>query len=527
MAADPLRLEVFHHLFAAAAEEMGASLMRSAFSPNIKERRDFSCALFDGGGEMVAQAAHLPVHLGSAPPSLAAARAAIDMGPGDVVLLNDPYQGGTHLPDITLVSGVFLAGRSSPDFFVLNRAHHADVGGATPGSMAPALDVHGEGLRIPPVRLVRSGEVDGEVLALLVANMRVPAEREGDLLAQWAACRVGQQRLAEMVSEHGRGAVIRQGALLRDWTADLMLSLLATLPRGSFTFEDSLEWPGPEGEDVRLHLCLKIDRDGLVFDFTESDPAVAGPVNTVRAVAVSAVFYVLRSLLPSGTPTNEGVLRHVEVRTRPGSVCDATYPSPVAAGNVETSQRLVDVCLGALAQAIPDRIPAASAGTMSNLTFGGSGGEFAYYETIAGGAGGGPVGPGAHALQTHMTNTRNTPIEALENELPVRVLVTDVRRGTGGAGRSPGGDGLRKRLRFLKPARVSFIAERQAEGPWGLAGGRPGEPGGASWRPVGAGRDRPLGGKVSLDLEPGAEIEVKTPGGGGFGRPTRGRRAGH
>ena len=526
MRSDPLRLEVFHHLFAAAAEEMGASLMRSAFSPNIKERRDFSCALFDGDGAMVAQAAHLPVHLGSAPPSLAAARAAIDMGPGDVVVLNDPYQGGTHLPDITLVAPVFLEGRDVPDFYVLDRAHHADVGGATPGSMAPARDVHGEGLRIPPVRLVRGGRVDAELLSLLRANMRVPAEREGDLLAQWAACRVGQQRLEEMVAEHGRDEVVRHGALLCDWTADLSAALLRELPRGRYAFEDTLEWPGPGGGEVTLRLTLEVAARRLVFDFTASDPAASGPVNTVRAVAVSAVFYVLRALLPAGTPTNEGVLRHVEVRTEPGTVCDARYPAPVAAGNVETSQRLVDICLGALAQALPERVPAASAGTMSNLTYGGAAGEFAYYETIAGGAGGGPEGAGAHAVQTHMTNTRNTPIEALENELPVRVLATDVRRGSGGEGRAPGGDGLRKRLRFLAPARVSFVAERQARGPWGLAGGRDGEPGGARWRPADAGRDRRLDGKVSFDVDVGDEVEVRTPGGGGFGRPTRRRRAG-
>ena len=290
MRSDPLRLEVFHHLFAAAAEEMGASLMRSAFSPNIKERRDFSCALFDGDGAMVAQAAHLPVHLGSAPPSLAAARAAVDMGPGDVVVLNDPYQGGTHLPDITLVAPVFLAGRDAPDFYVLDRAHHADVGGATPGSMAPARDVHGEGLRIPPVRLVRGGQVDAELLSLLRANMRVPAEREGDLLAQWAACRVGQQRLEEMVAEHGRDEVVRHGALLRDWTADLMAALLRRLPRGRYAFEDTLEWEGPDGGEVTLRLTIEVTAKRLLFDFTASDPATSGPVNTVRAVAVSAAI---------------------------------------------------------------------------------------------------------------------------------------------------------------------------------------------------------------------------------------------
>ena len=524
-AADPARLEVFHHLFAAAAEEMGASLMRSAFSQNIKERRDFSCALFDADGHMVAQAAHLPVHLGSAPPSLAAARAAIDMRPGDVVVLNDPYQGGTHLPDITLVAPVFLPGARTPDFYSVNRAHHADVGGATPGSMAPARDVHGEGLRIPPVRLVRGGAIDREVLALLLANMRVPAEREGDLLAQWAASRVGAERLLEMVAEHGREEVVRYGAALRNWTAALMRVLRRSLPLGEAAFEDHLEWPAAPGGRVHVRLKVTFPRRGkLRFDFTQSDPVSDGPVNTVRAVTVSAVFYVLRLLLPPGTPTNEGVLRDVEILTRPGTICDAVYPAPVAAGNVETSQRLVDVCLGALAQLVPNRIPAGSAGTMSNLTFGASDGSFAYYETIGGGAGGGPEGPGAHALQTHMTNTRNTPIEALENDLPVLVVATDVRRGSGGAGAAPGGDGIRKRLHFFAPVRVSFIGDRQETGPAGSVGGCSGEPGTVRMRPLGARRDRPLGSKVSLDLAVGDELEIHTPGGGGHGRVTARRR---
>ncbi len=517
-ASDPVRLEVFHHLFAAAAEEMGASLMRSAFSPNIKERRDFSCALFDGQGRLIAQAAHLPVHLGSAAPSLAAARAALEMGPGDAVALNDPFRGGTHLPDVTLVSPLFLSGRDAPDFYLLNRAHHADVGGPFPGSMAPARDVHGEGLRIPPVRLVRGGELDRQLLELLLANMRVPSEREGDLLAQWAANRVGAARLEEMVAEHGRTEVMRYGQLLRDWTAALTRELVRELPRGSYSFEDELEWPpGRNQPRSILRLELVVGEEGLEFDFTASDPQSDGPVNTVRAVAVSAVFYVLRLLLPPGTPTNEGVLREVTVRTRPGTLCDACYPAPVAAGNVETSQRLVDLCLGALAQVLPGRVPAASAGTMSNLTYGAPDGSFAYYETIAGGAGGGPAGPGSHALQTHMTNTRNTPIEALETSFPVRVLKNTVRRRSGGAGASAGGDGVVKRLRFLEPVRVGWVAERQTRGPWGLEGGSAGSPGSAAWRPRDARRDRPMAGKAAVEMDAGGEIEVRTPGGGGYG----------
>lgn len=512
---EKVRLEVFHHLFAAAAEEMGVSLMRSAFSPNIKERRDYSCAIFDPEGNMVAQAAHLPVHLGSAPPSLAAAREALDLEEGDVAVLNDPYEGGTHLPDVTLVSPVFLPGRKAPSFYCLNRAHHADVGGAFPGSMAPARDVHGEGLRIPPQKLVRSGQVDRDLMRLLLANMRVPAEREADLLAQWSANQVGQRRLEAMVAEHGEREVARHARGLRDWTAALVQDLVASWPLHQVRFADTLE--GPKGLlDVSLQLERRGDR--LVFDFSGSADQSDGPVNTVRAVTTSAVFYVMRLMLPSGTPTNEGVLRGVDVVTRPGSVCDARYPAPVAAGNVETSQRLVDVCMGAMARLLRGRIPAASAGTMSNLTFGAPDGRYTYYETIAGGAGAGPSGAGAHALQTHMTNTRNTPIEALETQLPVRVLAQTVRRGSGGAGKHPGGDGLRKRLRFLEDVRLGWIAERQEAGPWGLSGGEPGAAGGARVRLAGDRKDRPLPGKAARDLPAGSEVEVRTPGGGGYGR---------
>ncbi|MAF64181.1 MAG: 5-oxoprolinase [Planctomycetes bacterium] len=522
---DRLRLEVFHHLFAATAEEMGVSLMRSAFSPNIKERRDFSCALFDGEGRMIGQAAHLPVHLGAAPLSVAAVRGAFEVEPGDAVLLNDPFGGGTHLPDLTLVSPVFLRGAREPDFFCVNRAHHADVGGQHPGSMAPARDVHGEGLRIPPTHLVRGGNVEPDVLRLLLANMRVPEEREGDLLAQWAANRIGERRLVAMGLEHGARELNRRAGQLMDWTAELTSDLIRGLPAGAWSFEDELEEAAAEGAGrPRIRVIVSRERGRLRVDLRETDDQVAGPVNTTRAVAEAAVFYVVRLLLPAGTPTNEGVMRRVDVLTRPGSLVDARYPAPVAGGNVETSQRLVDVLLGALQRALPGRIPAASAGTMSNLTFGGrSGGRpFSAYETIAGGAGGGPLGPGAHAIQTHMTNTRNTPIEALETQLPVRVLRYTVRRGSGGGGRHPGGDGVVRRLRFLVDAQAGWVAERQERGPWGLAGGRRGCPGQARVRLAGRSTDRALGGKMSLTLAAGSELELLTPGGGGHGRARSG-----
>ena len=524
--ADPVRLDVFHHLFAAAAEEMGATLLRSSFSPNIRERRDFSCALFDGEGRMIGQASHLPIHLGSTPMSVAAAIERVPMEPGDAVLLNDPYAGGTHLPDITLVSPVHLPGRKRPDFYCANRAHHADVGGAEPGSMAPAPDVHGEGVRIPPLRIVRGGRVDEEILGLLLANMRVPREREGDLFAQLSTNRVGAARLRAMAEEHGASELRARASELMDWTERLTRAVLASLPDGAWEFEDQLEDPREEeGGPAWIRLRLEKRRDGLVCDFRATDARPRSSLNATRAVTSSAVFYVLRLLLPPFTPTNAGILRPVTLRTQPGTLVDAAYPSGVAAGNVETSQRLVDVLLGALAQVVPDRIPAASAGTMSNLTFGGpnAGGDsreaYAYYETIAGGAGGGPAGPGAHAVHTHMTNTRNTPVEALEAAYPVRVISSCVRRGSGGKGASPGGDGVKKRLRFLEPAHVSFVGERQRTGPWGLHGGANGRPGAFRTREAAGAAWKRVDGAASLVVGRGAEIEVETPGGGGFGAP--------
>lgn len=524
---DPLRVEVFHHLFAAAAEEMGVALQRSAFSVNIKERLDFSCAIFGRDGELVAQAAHLPVHLGATPMSVAAVLAAHDLGPGDIAFQNDPFDGGTHLPDITSVAPIFVPGADldRPLFYCASRAHHADVGGAFPGSMAPARDVHGEGLRIPPVRIVRAGKIDRDLLALFLANVRVPDERRADLLAQVAASRAGESRLQALMQEHGADELDRRGRDLITWTDLLSARRIAELPGGTWTFEDVLEG-GPDGRGELLPVRVAITcADGrLRFDFRGSAPQATdgAPVNTTRAVTVSAVVYALRLLMPPGTPTNAGLLHHVDIVTEPGSVVDASYPAPVAAGNVETSQRLVDVLLGAFERMLPGQIPAASAGTMNNLSFGGvraDGRAFTHYETHGGGAGGGPTRSGAHAVQTHMTNTRNTPIEALENEMPVRILSQTVRRGSGGAGARAGGDGLVRRLRFLTDVRLSWMAERQRCAPPGAAGGEPGAPGRAVVRRPGAHEDEPVSPKAAFDLEASSEFELRTPGGGGHGAP--------
>jgi N-methylhydantoinase B len=523
-----LRLEIDQHLLSSIPEQMGAALLRSSFSPNIKERRDFSCALFDARGRMVTQAAHLPIHLGAAPLSVQAAIAAAPMRRGDAVLLNDPYGvhgGGTHLPDLTLVSPVHLDRRSDrPAFYVANRAHHADVGGASPGSMAPAADIHGEGLRVPPTTLVRSGRVVPEVMALVLANMRVPAEREGDLLAQWAANRTGDRRLSDLAREIPPAALVRRAAELQAWGARHARALVRELERRTrgraLACSDVLELPG--GRSARVAVSLRARRGRLDVDLTGCADQVRGSVNASRAVAVAAVLYVLRLLLPRDAPTNDGLLAPVRILTRPGSIVDAAYPACVAAGNVETSQRLVDVLLGALAGALPERIPAASSGTMSNLTLGGArprdGSPFAYYETLAGGAGASPSAAGAHALHTHMTNTRNTPVEALELDFPTRVRSLAIRRGSGGRGRRRGGEGLEKRIECLAPLRVAWVADRQRRGPWGLAGGARGARGGAWSRERGARERRALEPAEERELGTGAELGVRTPGGGGSGR---------
>jgi N-methylhydantoinase B len=515
-AADLLRLDVFHHLFAATAEEMGATLLRSSFSANIRERRDFSCALFDGAGRMIGQAAHLPIHLGSTPASVRAAIERVRMQRGDAVLLNDPYAGGTHLPDLTLVSPVFLPGRARPGFYCANRAHHADVGGGEPGSMAPAKDVHGEGLRIPPTRVVRGGAIEREVLELCLANMRVPREREGDFLAQWSANQIGEERLLAMAREHGGAELRARAAALMDWTERLTRALLAEMPDGSWSWEDELD-ERLGGGRRRAQIRVRIHKRGrsMTVDLCDTDALPGSSLHATRAVTISAVFYVLRTLLPPGTPTNDGVLRPVTVLTRPGTLAHATYPAAVAAGNVETSQRLVDALFGALARALPARIPAASAGTMSNLTFGGDG--FTYYETIPGGAGASPLGPGASAVQTHMTNTRNTPIEAFETSFPARVARLAIRRGSGGRGARRGGDGLEKELVFQRAVDAAFVGERQARGPWGLAGAGPGRAGQVHLRARPRGRWVKLAGKWSLRLAPESSLRIRTPGGGGHG----------
>ena len=527
---DPTALAVFHALFASVAEEMGVTLGRTAHSPNIKERRDYSCAVFDARGKLVAQAAHIPVHLGAMPLSVEAALPLAPFAPGDVVILNDPYLGGTHLPDITLVSPVFRRGRGAPARcgFVASRAHHADVGGMAPGSMPLASELVQEGVIIPPLRLERRGRRNHELLSLLLRNVRTPEELLGDLDAQLAAHRTGEARLLELVARYGEREVARQMAALQDYAERLTRAAITRVPDGVYAFEDALDDDGVSDESVPIRLRLTVRGERVHFDFTGSAPERPSSVNAVAAVTGSAVYYAVRCLLDEGAPMNDGCLRPVSLRLPEGSVVNANPPRAVSAGNVETSQRVVDVALGALAKAVPAVIPAASAGTMNNVAIGGwdaeRGRAFAYYETLAGGAGAGPAGEGLSAVHTHMTNTMNTPVEALELAYPFRVREYSIRRRTGGAGRHRGGDGLTREYEFLAPAQVTLVTERRRRGPWGLRGGRSGAPG-RDTLIARDGRRHRLPSKAQLAVPAGARLRIGTPGGGGWGRrPTRARR---
>ena len=525
MQIDPAELEIFKNLFHSVAEEMGAALRRSAFSPNIKERRDYSCAVFDGRGKSVAMGDHMPVHLGSMPKSVDAAIHNLPLGPGDIAVLNDPFAGGTHLPDLTCVMPVFAGNTSQRDkpkpiFYVANRAHHSDIGGARPASMGLSEEIFQEGLRIPPVLLARNGRPQRDVLAMLLANVRTPREREGDLTAQIAACRLGEQRLREMAQKYGVRRIDFYLAALQRYSARLMRHALLRIPEGTYRAEDFLDDDGYSSEPVRLRVATSIGQGRARIDFTGSAPQCRGGVNAVLAITTSAVFYVFRCLLGEDVPACAGLLEPIELIVPAGSVVNARPPAAVAAGNVETSQRIVDVLLRALAQALPHRIPAASSGTMNNLSFGGinprTGEPFAYYETIAGGMGARPEAEGLSGIHTHMTNSLNTPVEALESQFPVRVIRTSLRRGSGGRGKFQGGDGIIREIEFLTEARCSILSDRRRFSPYGLGGGQPGKPGKNSLRVKG--RTRRLPSKAEVSVPAGGILTIETPGGGGWGK---------
>lgn len=525
-AIDAVTCEVFSHRLSAVCEEMGAALCRSAFSTNIKERRDFSCALFDRAGELVAQAAHIPVHLGSTQLAVSAALASHRLRRGDVVALNDPFAGGTHLPDVTLVAPVFVSGSRKPIAFVAVRAHHADIGGLAPGSMPLTEEIFQEGLRIPPTLCVRNGRWVPEFLDLFLANTRVSEERQGDLFSQLSAIRIGQQRVAELARRHGSVMLAEAMASLQDYSERLTRAMIRHIPAGMYRAEDFLDDDGLGTHRIPIRVSVRVQEDSLVVDFSDSSPQVRGCVNANLAIARAAVLYVLQILADGRIPPNAGLMRVVRVVAPEGSIVNARFPAAMAAGNVETSQRLVDVLLRALSSALPGLIPAASCGTMNNLALGGYDEQrqcfFTYYETIGGGAGAGPLGPGESAIHTHMTNTRNTPVEALEALYPLRVRSYRIRTGSGGAGRHRGGDGIVRELEARGRICVTLLGERRRTSPYGLAGGKPGKRG-RDEKVDRQGRAARLPPKVSFTLAARERIRISTPGGGGWGREKRRR----
>jgi N-methylhydantoinase B/oxoprolinase/acetone carboxylase alpha subunit len=522
-AIDVLSLQVFANLFSSVAEEMGVTLQRASYSPNIKMRRDYSCAIFDAEAQMLAQAAHMPVHLGAMPMAMDAVRARYDLGPGDVAILNDPYEGGTHLPDISLVSASF-DGTGRLLGYVMSRAHHADVGGTSPGSMPLSTEIFQEGVIIPPLLLVKGGETNEALLELILRNVRTPDERRGDFAAQLSAQRVGESGLAALAERYGHESVNVHGVALQAYSETMMRRVIETIPPGEYRFTDFLDGDGQGPGPVRISVAIRRDAHStdLEIDFTGTDEQRGGSINAVAAVTVSATLYVMRCLHAEETPVNAGSLAPLKIIAPAGTVVAAVAPAPVAGGNVETSQRIVDVLFGALAQALPERVPAASQGTMNNLAFGGYDANrsrsFAYYETMGGGAGARPGADGMSGVHDHMSNTLNTPVEALESELPVRIHSYAIRRGSGGKGRFRGGEGLRRDVQFLEPATVTILSERRERAPYGLQGGDSGAPGENLLRTT-EGEER-LAGKVSRDISAGDCLSVQTPGGGGFGEPS-------
>jgi len=539
---DPTTLEIYRALYTSVAEEMGVTLRRTSFSPNIKERRDYSCAVFDAAGRVIAQGDHMPVHLGSMPMAVAAALREVEIRPGDVVALNDPFAGGTHLPDVTLVMGVFPETGSSrnavtrrkakssprlpvsasprPLFYVANRAHHADIGGATPGSMGLATDVYGEGVRIPPIKIVSGGETCADVMKLILNNVRSSNERRADFAAQTGSLKTGEMRLLEIVARRGEKEARDYAAHLISYSARMMRRAIAAIPDGTYQAEDALDDDGIVSNRIPIRVTIAVKGERARVDFTGSSPQVAGAVNAVEAITVSAVSYCFRCLVGDDVPASAGLIEPIEVIAPAGTIVNATHPASVAGGNVETSQRIVDTVFKALAKAIPERIPAASQGTMNNLTIGGidprTGKEFSYYETVAGGMGARAELDGMSATHSHMTNSLNTPAEALEYAYPLRVREYRIRQGSGGKGRHQGGDGTIREIETLANATMALLSDRRVQPPYGLHGGEDGECGRAFVLRAGGGREQ-LTSKDGRQLQPGDRVRIETPSGGGWG----------
>jgi N-methylhydantoinase B len=512
-AMDAVQLSIFASRISAVCDEMGAVLRRAAFSPNIRDRLDFSCALFDAAGQLCAQAAHIPVHLGSMTYAMADLVSVHRWQPGDMLVVNDPYQGGTHLPDVTLIAPVFLADRCIG--FVANRAHHADIGADSPGSMPIGRALEEEGLLIPPTLLVSNDVIQQTVLGAIIAATHNALITEGDFSAQISANRTGVRRAQALAAELGAVAYLQGLAEINAYGERMAQAAIGQLPDGDYRFTDLMDDDGQGNRDVCLQVCVSIHGHHVAVDFSGTASQVDGNINCPLSVAAAAVFYAFRCLMDERTPACAGTFRGITIVAPEGCLINAQPPAAVAAGNVETSSRIVDLVLGALAAAVPERVAAASQGSMNNLAMGARGaqGAWDYYETLGGGMGAGRHGGGLSAVQTHMTNTLNTPIEVLEAAYPVRILRYAIRRGSGGPGLRAGGDGLIREYQFLAPAQVSLLTERRRHRPWGIQGGMPGQ----------AGENRLNGArlpaKVALSVKAGDRLEIRTPGGGGFGVP--------
>ncbi|ARS89353.1 hydantoinase B/oxoprolinase family protein [Natrarchaeobaculum aegyptiacum] len=508
---DPVTLEVLRNQLESIAEEMGQTLIRGAYSPNIKERRDCSTALFDAEGRMIAQAEHIPVHLGAMPAAVEAVRD-LEPQPGDVFVLNDPFTGGTHLPDVTMVST--LSADDEIVGYAVSRAHHADVGGMTPGSMpAGAREIYQEGLRLPPTRLVEGGDRREDVHSLVLANVRNSRERRADLRAQLAANERAAERLEALFVEHGRETVLEGFDAVIDYSHERMVDEIADLPDGSYEATDHLEGDGVTNDDIEISVTVTVDGEEIDVDFSGTDDQLAGNLNAPLAVAKSAVYFVVRCVTDPEIPPNHGCYEPVSVDAPEGSMLNPEPPAAVVGGNVETSQRVTDVVFTALAKAAPDRVPAQGQGTMNNLTIGARDGSFTYYETIGGGFGARADRDGMDGVQVGMTNTLNTPVESIETEYPLRIERYALREDSGGDGQFRGGLGLERTVTVEKDATVSLLTERRRHAPAGVAGGEDG----ATGENLIDGESVPA--KRTVDVEAGTTVTVRTPGGGGHGDP--------
>lgn len=509
---DAISLSIFANRIDAVCDEMGAALQRAAFSPNIRDRQDYSCAVFDAQGELCAQAAHIPVHLGSMAYAMSGIVSSIDWVDGDMVILNDPYMGGTHLPDVTIIAAVFLEGILYG--FVANRAHHADIGSENPGSMPLSACLQDEGLVISPIRLVKNGKVDNRQLDEIMSNLRNPAESTGDFNAQIAANRLGQLRLVELISQMGTAQYQTALTALNDYAEQLALSSFSGIHDGEYSFSDVLDDDGLGNKDIVIKVRIKVRSGTIKVDFSGTAQQVTGNVNCPISVTAAAVFYVFRCLLPAQAPACAGSFRSINIVAEEGGLLNARFPAAVAAGNVETSTRIVDVILGALAGALPGKIPAASHGSMNNLAMGSTGQDgthaWDYYETIGGGMGANAESNGLDAVQTHMTNTLNTPIESLEMNFPLRVKRYQIRKRSGGEGLHAGGEGIIREYEFLSPAHITLLTERRVHYPWGINSA------GAGVRGENILNGKKLSAKASMAVTVGDCLTIKTPGGGGF-----------